>query len=336
MPMGEYDTEHILLHVFHIINIVFCTLSLFPMMLISVVLLRDRMFSRDRVGNTLIAHMILPVLMYSISTITLSISWLVNDHGQLPIWLYQLLGFLFNLGLLTFPFSVGMRYSYYFWLVALERKIKPIYWFVTLIVYWATCIVLLISVGILNVFSPHSSALIVTVPYTSHDPLSLTITIIFLCIMVLGGITHAFFAFMILLKFSDLLKSTSDSITPNTSNKRTVEQTEPIQLSDVESSKSKVHWINKSRPQRVASASEKAILRKFLPATIVYTCTHVPFICFVLYENITQNEAPVWIQCIYTLLYSISCFITPFVIIRANRKIAEGIGFLFDDIFRRG
>ncbi|KAI9295851.1 hypothetical protein K502DRAFT_348628 [Neoconidiobolus thromboides FSU 785] len=306
------------------------------MIVIVIVLLRNRKVAKDRFGNILIVHMMLPVLIYSVSTIALSILWIMNDHNRLKIQLYQLFGFLFNLALLTFPFSVGMRYSYYFWLVALEREIKPIYWFNVLFIYWATCIVLLMPVAILNRFSPHSNFLIVTIPYTSHDPLSLIMTILFIVVMALGGIMHTFFAFMIFLKFSNLLESTLDPTVLDTSAKNTIEQIEPIQLSDIESSNSKAPCINKSRPQRVASASEKAILKKFLPATILYACTYAPFICFVLYENIAEREAPVWVQSAYTLFSSISCFVVPIVIIRANRKIAKDIRFLFSEIFRCG
>lgn len=233
------------------------------------------------------------VLIYVLSSFAVSLGLLVNpDLKDTPYHIvFQIAGFLNNTGILTFPFTVAMRYFYYFWKVVLEREVRKPYWFSFCAIFWILVLALGACQAALSLFCLRNNFQS-TSQFFSTDSLIRVNTLAYILLIILGGAAHLLFSALILVKFissTNSGKNSRDSSLPLTSGRRSV--------------------------------SRKAILMKFVPVSITYIFSHIPLLVMTVIELSSGEPVGLFLQWMNTAMYAVSSLMAPILIISTNKNM---------------
>ncbi|KAI0224124.1 hypothetical protein L0F63_000169 [Massospora cicadina] len=254
----------------------FTLLCLFTL-LVALVLLFKGWSRLEPVGSFLIAQMTLKESAFEVCPL-----------------IVQLAGFLNNTAILTFPFTIAVRYSYYFWVVVLEREVRRFRWVSLCLTFWLLVLVLSFAQAYQSLFH-YRANLQCTSPFFLDSLVVELNAAFYLATIVAGGVTLLFVANLILGKFNTSTSSLKeDPDLPGS----------PLTPGD-------------------RKISRRSIMRKVIPVTVAYIISHIPFMAFVLSELILVRPASPALQYTYSFTYTFFSLVAPMLIVYNNRCMFE-------------
>ncbi|KAI0224951.1 hypothetical protein L0F63_005569, partial [Massospora cicadina] len=148
----------------------------------------------DAMGKLTLGQILLGILSYSMSTLVGEL--VVEDHGELC----QITGALTNVGMLTFPFGVMVRYAYFYTVVVLEKPIGKRWWISAMTLFWVLAHSLSLSIAKASLYHKEQGIPFCSIPFHSSNNLIILSTGLYLGLMILGGLTHSMVSYCILKK----------------------------------------------------------------------------------------------------------------------------------------